>query len=131
MATPLFIVLIVVETTDIVFAIDSIPAILSITLHPFIVFTSNVFAILGLRALYFAVSGIMRIFAYLHYGLSLILAFVGVKMLISDFIAIPVWIALSVVGVILAVSIIASILFPPQKKKTETATDYGNGAPHR
>ena len=131
MATPLFIVLIVVETTDLVFAIDSIPAILSITLHPFIVFTSNVFAILGLRALYFAVSGIMRIFAYLHYGLALILAFVGVKMLISDFIVIPVWIALSVVGVILAVSIIASILFPPRNKKTDHFTNDAGSTPHR
>jgi len=131
MATPLFIVLIVVETTDIVFAIDSIPAILSITLHPFIVFTSNVFAILGLRALYFAVSGIMRIFAYLNYGLALILAFVGVKMLISDLIVIPVWIALSVVGVILAVSIIASILFPPRNKKTDHFTNDGGSTPHR
>lgn len=113
MATPFFIVLIVVETTDIVFAVDSIPAILSITTHSFIVFTSNIFAILGLRALYFAISGVMRLFAYLNYGLSFILVFVGVKMLLSDFIKIPVGIALSVVGGVLALSIALSIIFPP------------------
>jgi tellurite resistance protein TerC len=114
-ATPLFVVLIVIETTDIVFAVDSIPAILSITLHPFIVFTSNVFAILGLRALYFAVSGIMGLFVYLNYGLSLILAFVGIKMLIADFYKIPVSIALAVVGCILTVSIVLSLLVKPRK----------------
>ena len=84
MATPLFIVLLVVETTDLVFAIDSIPAILAITTDPFIVYTSNVFAILGLRALYFSLSGIMRLFRYLHYGLSFILVFVGLKMMLAD-----------------------------------------------
>jgi tellurite resistance protein TerC len=116
-ATPIFVVLLVIETTDIVFAIDSIPAILSITLHPFIVFTSNIFAILGLRALYFAVSGIMKLFKYLNYGLSLILVFVGVKMLISDFYKIPVSIALSVVGVLLIGSILLSIILSDKKKK--------------
>lgn len=116
-ATPLFIVLIAIESTDIVFAVDSIPAILSITRDPFIVFTSNIFAILGLRALYFAVSGIMKLFVYLNYGLSLILVFVGVKMLIADFYKIPVGIALGTVGGILAVSIILSLLFPPKEKK--------------
>jgi tellurite resistance protein TerC len=116
-ATPLIIVLIVIETTDIVFAIDSIPAILSITVHPFIVFTSNVFAILGLRALYFAISGVMRLFSYLHFGLSAILVFVGVKMLITDFYKIPVSIALIAVGGILIISIMLSILFPPSKER--------------
>ncbi|HOD13997.1 MAG TPA: TerC family protein [Spirochaetota bacterium] len=116
-ATPLFIVLIAIESTDIVFAVDSIPAILSITRHPFIVFTSNIFAILGLRALYFAISGIMQLFAYLNYGLSLILVFVGVKMLIADYYKIPVSIALGTVGGILAISIILSLLFPPKDKK--------------
>ncbi|MBN2159292.1 MAG: TerC family protein [Spirochaetes bacterium] len=115
-ATPLFVVLLVIESTDIVFAVDSIPAILSITLHPFIVFTSNIFAILGLRALYFAVSGIMKLFVYLNYGLSLILVFVGVKMLIADFYKIPVSIALSAVGGILAISIILSLVFPQKKE---------------
>ena len=117
MATPLFVVLIVIETTDIVFAVDSIPAILSITQHPFIVFTSNIFAILGLRALYFAISGVMKLFVYLNYGLSLILVFVGVKMLISDYVKIPVWVALGTVGGVLLVSILLSVFFPPKEKK--------------
>ncbi len=112
MATPLFVVLVVIETTDLIFAVDSIPAILSITHDPFIVFTSNVFAILGLRALYFAIAGIMKIFYYLNYGLSFILVFVGVKMLITDFYKIPVTAALAVVGGALAVAIVASIIFP-------------------
>jgi tellurite resistance protein TerC len=111
-ATPLFITLIVIESTDVVFAVDSIPAILSITLDPFIVFTSNVFAILGLRALYFALAGIMKIFHFLNYGLSVILVFVGVKMLIADIVHIPVTIALGVVGGVLVISILASLLFP-------------------
>ncbi len=88
-ATPMFIVLIVIETTDVIFALDSIPAILAITRDEFIVYSSNAFAILGLRALYFALSGIMRLFHYLHYGLSAILIFVGIKMLISEFYHIP------------------------------------------
>jgi tellurite resistance protein TerC len=109
LATPLFIVLIVVETTDIIFAVDSIPAILAITLNPFIVYTSNVFAILGLRALYFALAGIMELFHHLHYGLSAVLVFVGIKMLIGDIYKIPVSIALSVVAGILFISVIASV----------------------
>ncbi len=109
-ATPLFVVLLIIETTDIVFAIDSIPAILSITHDPFIVFTSNVFAILGLRALYFALAGLMRLFCYLHYGLGAILAFVGVKMLIADIYKVPIGIALGVIAGILAISILFSVL---------------------
>jgi tellurite resistance protein TerC len=92
-ATPLFIALLVVETTDVVFAVDSIPAVLAITQDPFIVYTSNVFAILGLRALYFALAGVMRFFHHLHYGLSAILVFVDFKMLIADLYKIPVGIA--------------------------------------
>jgi len=111
-ATPLFIVLIVVETTDVVFAIDSIPAILGITLDPFIVYTSNVFAILGLRALYFAIAGLVRLFRYLDYGLSGVLVFIGVKMLIADLYHMPVALALGVVVVILTASIVASLLRP-------------------
>jgi tellurite resistance protein TerC len=111
-ATPLFIVLLVVETTDVIFAADSIPAILAITLDPFIVYTSNVFAILGLRALYFALAGIMQLFHYLHYGLSAILVFVGVKMLLADIYKIPVGIALGVVAGILLISVISSIIKP-------------------
>jgi tellurite resistance protein TerC len=113
MATPLLLVLVVVETTDVVFALDSIPAILAITTDPFIVYTSNVFAILGLRALYFALAGIMRVFRYLHYGLSIILIFVGVKMLLSDIYEIPIGIALGAVLGILTVSVVASIIFQP------------------
>lgn len=110
MATPLLVVLVIIETTDIVFAIDSIPAILSITHDPFIVFTSNVFAIMGLRALYFALAGLMRLFAYLHYGLGAILAFVGVKMLLADIYKVPIGIALGVIAGILALSILFSVL---------------------
>jgi len=110
--TPLFIVLVVVETTDIIFAVDSIPAVLAITLDPFIVYTSNVFAILGLRALYFALAGLMRLFHLLNYGLSFILIFVGVKMAIGDLYKIPTAVALSVVGGLLLLSVVASLLVP-------------------
>lgn len=109
-ATPLLVVLVVVESTDVVFAVDSIPAILAITLDPFIIYTSNVFAILGLRALYFAIAGIIRMFRYLHFGLAAILMFVGIKMLISDFYKIPVATALGFVGLALLISILASVL---------------------
>lgn len=122
-ATPLFVVLLVVETTDVIFAVDSIPAILSITVDPFIVYTSNVFAILGLRALYFALAGMMRLFHYLHQGLSFILTFVGVKMLISDVYKIPVGIALGVVAGILVVSVIASLLRPRLMEETPAAAN--------
>lgn len=113
--TPLLVVLLIVETTDILFALDSIPAILSITTDPFIVFSSNIFAILGLRALYFALAGIMQIFHYLHYGVSLILAFVGLKMLLSDVWDMHVGIALGVIGLVLAGSILLSIVHPKKK----------------
>lgn len=109
LATPLCVVLIVVETTDVVFALDSIPAILAITRDPFIVYTSNVFAILGLRALYFALAGVMEMFQYLHYGLSAILVFIGVKMVLSDVYEIPTVVSLAIVGMLLAVSILASV----------------------
>lgn len=118
-ATPLLLVLIVVETTDVIFAVDSVPAILSITLDPFIVFSSNVFAILGLRALYFALAGIMQMFHHLHYGLSLILVFVGVKMLIEDWVKIPISYSLSAIALILAGSIIASIIWPKPAEPTD------------
>lgn len=111
MATPLFIVLIVIETTDLVFALDSIPAIFAVTSDPFIVYTSNVFAILGLRALYFLLAGAMGEFRYLKIGLSLVLGFVGVKMLIAAFhIKIPIGISLAVIALILVVSIVASLI---------------------
>lgn len=112
LATVLFISLVFIETTDVIFAVDSIPAILAVTTDPFIVFTSNVFAILGLRALYFALAGIMKMFHYLHYGLSAILAFVGVKMLLSGVFHMPIAIALGVIVGILAISIAASLIRP-------------------
>ncbi len=115
-ATPLLIVLLMIETTDVIFAADSIPAIFGVTLDPFIVYTSNIFAILGLRSLYFALSGIMNRFHYLSYGLSLILIFVGVKMLISEFYHIPIGIALGFIALVLTVSIVISIYFPAQDK---------------
>lgn len=114
-ATPLFVTLLVIETTDVVFALDSIPAILGITIDPFIVFSSNIFAILGLRALYFVLAGFMQMFRYLHYGLSIILIFIGVKMLIEKFVVIPIEIALGVVAVILIVSVIMSVINPEKK----------------
>jgi TerC family integral membrane protein len=113
-ATPLLIVLLVVETTDVLFATDSVPAILAITLNAFIVYTSNVFAILGLRSLYFALAGLMDKFRYLHYGLALILTFIGVKMLVSGYYVISTEIALAVVGVTLAVSMLASVAVQPR-----------------
>ncbi|MFA5011215.1 MAG: TerC family protein [Ignavibacteria bacterium] len=109
-ATPLFIVLIVVETTDLIFAFDSIPAILAITHDPFIVFTSNAFAILGLRALYFALAGFMDKFHYLKVGLSIILVFIGIKMLIASVFHIPTSTSLIVIIIILTISIIASMV---------------------
>src|SRR5215510_5005589 len=120
-ATPLFIVVLVVETTDVIFAVDSIPAILAITLDPFIVYTSNVFAILGLRALYFALAGVMQLFHYLHYGLSAILIFVGAKMLLADVYKLPVGVALGVIAGLLLIAVIASILRPRQKDAATTS----------
>ncbi len=114
-ATPLFVVLLVVESTDVVFAVDSIPAIIAITRDPFIVYTSNIFAILGLRALYFAIAGFVKLFRYFKYGLSVVLVFIGVKMLISDFYKIPTVFALIVVFSIITISILASILIPEPK----------------
>lgn len=115
LATPLFVVLLVVETTDILFATDSIPAILAITRDPFIVYTSNVFAILGLRSMYFALAGMMKLFHYLNYGLSVVLMFIGAKMLLSAKYQIPTWAALVVVAGVLALSVLASILFPKKE----------------
>jgi len=111
-ATPLLVVLLVVETSDVLFAVDSIPAVLAITLNAFIVYTSNVFAILGLRSMYFALAGVVEMFDYLHYGLSLVLIFVGAKMLVSHYYQIPTEVALAVVVAVLGVSVVASVLFP-------------------
>ncbi len=116
-ATPLLVVLLVVETSDILFAVDSIPAVLAITLNAFIVYTSNVFAILGLRSMYFALAGMMDLFHYLHYGLSVVLIFIGIKMLGSHYVNIPTEWALAIVLLVLGASILAS-LANPQKKRT-------------
>jgi tellurite resistance protein TerC len=119
-ATPLLLVLLVVEATDVVFAIDSIPAIFAVTDDPFIVFTSNVFAILGLRSLYFLLAGAIDRFRYLKMGLGLVLAFVGVKMLISEFYPIPVGISLGVIGALLGASIAASLLRTPAQREGDS-----------
>ena len=111
-ATPLVVVLLVVETTDIVFAVDSIPAVLAITLNAFIVYTSNVFAILGLRSMYFAVAGAMDLFEYLHYGLAAVLVLVGTKMLASHYYKVPTVVALGTVAGVIAVSVVASVAWP-------------------
>jgi tellurite resistance protein TerC len=117
-ATPLVVVLLMIETTDLLFATDSIPAVLAITREPFIVFTSNVFAILGLRSLYFALSGMFDAFHLLHYGLSVILIFIGTKMLASHYVRIPIGVALAVVAGVLLLSIVLSLVF---RKKVEAS----------
>jgi tellurite resistance protein TerC len=111
-ATPLLIVLLVIETTDVLFAVDSIPAVLAITLNAFIVYTSNVFAILGLRSMYFAVSRLMKVFRFLHYGLAAVLMMVGVKMVISEYFRIPTAIMLGAVASVILFSIAISMAFP-------------------
>jgi tellurite resistance protein TerC len=114
-ATPLLIVLIVVETTDLLFATDSIPAVLAITLKPFVVYTSNVFAILGLRALYFVLAGMMDVFHYLHYGLAVVLILIGGKMLAADYYQIPTLWALGAVAGVLMISMAASVVRPKRE----------------
>jgi tellurite resistance protein TerC len=115
-ATPLFVALIVIELTDILFALDSIPAILAITADPFIVFTSNIMAILGLRSMYFMVSRMLTKFRLIHYSLVVILAFVGLKMLTSSFIHVPEWVSLTVIVVSLVSGITTSVILPQKKK---------------
>ncbi len=119
LATPLMVVLLVIETTDVIFAVDSIPAILAITTDPFIVFSSNLFAIMGLRSLFFALAGVVKRFHYIHYGLAAILVFVGVKMLVSDFYKLPSAAALAAVAAILSLSMIASVLWPRRLQDPE------------
>jgi tellurite resistance protein TerC len=112
MATPLFVALVLVETTDLIFAVDSIPAIFAITTDPFLVYTSNVFAILGLRALYFLLAGVMHRFHYLKLGLSLVLIFVGAKMLLTDVYKVPIGLSLGVIALMLTISVVASMMSP-------------------
>ena len=116
-ATPLLVVLVMVETTDVIFAVDSIPAIFSITTDPFIVFTSNVCAILGLRSLYFLLAGIVDTFRFLQLGLSVVLGFVGAKMLGEPWVHVPIGVSLAVVAGVLAVAIGASLLFPEEAEE--------------
>ncbi|HEX2854589.1 MAG TPA: TerC family protein [Opitutaceae bacterium] len=117
MATPLFIVLIVIETTDLVFALDSLPAVLAITKDGFVALTSNIFAILGLRSLYFALSGIMQLFRFLKVGLAVILIFIGTKMLIEHWVDISTTVSLGVIGGVLTTSILMSVLIKPADAK--------------
>jgi tellurite resistance protein TerC len=115
-ATPLLVVLAVIETTDLLFAVDSIPAVLAVTLNAFIAYTSNVFAILGLRSMYFAVSGLMKVFRFLHYGLALVLILVGLKMITADYFLVPTLVTLGLVGGVLLLSIAASIALPAKSQ---------------
>ncbi len=115
-ATPMIIVLLSIEVTDLIFAFDSIPAIFAVTRDPFIIYSSNIFAVLGLRTTYFALSGIMNKFHYLRVGLSMILVFIGIKMLIMDFYKISIFFSLTVIALILAASIVFSIVMQPGKK---------------
>jgi tellurite resistance protein TerC len=119
--TPLFLVLLTIESTDIVFAVDSIPAVFGVTQDPFIVFSSNIFAILGLRATYFLLAGVMETFHYLRHGLSLVLIFIGLKMLLADFVHIPIGMSLGVVMGVLALAVIASLVRRRREKKQEKA----------
>jgi len=112
MATPMFIVLIVIETTDVVFALDSLPAVLAITKDGFVALTSNIFAILGLRSLYFALSGVMQLFRFLKVGLAVILVFIGVKMLVEPWLHITTGTSLGVIGAVLTTSVLMSVLIP-------------------
>jgi tellurite resistance protein TerC len=121
--TPLFLALVALELTDLVFAVDSIPAIFGVTTDPFIVFTSNVFAILGLRSLYFLLAGVITRFAHLKTGLALILVFVGAKMLLAEVYHLPIGISLGVIAAILAVSMLASWLRPPREKQEGAAVE--------
>jgi tellurite resistance protein TerC len=118
--TPLLLVLIVIETTDLVFAVDSIPAVIAITRDPFIVYTSNVFAILGLRALYFLLAGVMRHFRYLKVGLSVVLCFVGVKMMLADIYELPTYLALGAIAAILGAAIVASLIAARREEQAQS-----------
>ena len=125
-ATPLFLVLLMVEFTDLIFAIDSIPAIFAVTRDPFIVYTSNIFAILGLRSLYFLLAGVVGKFHLLKYGLAVILVFVGIKMVIAEWYHVPILISLGVIVGVLATSIIASLVIPPPPPPTDPPESTGS-----
>ncbi|MDQ7857285.1 MAG: TerC family protein [Armatimonadota bacterium] len=128
LATPLLLVLAVVEATDIVFAVDSIPAIFAVTKDPFIVYTSNIFAILGLRALFFLLAGVITRFHHLKYGLGLVLGFVGVKMLASDVVSVPIGLSLAVVVALIGGSVVASLVWPSERSP-ETSPEASGASP--
>ena len=127
-ATPLFLVLVAIEATDVVFAVDSIPAIFAITEDPFIVYTSNIFAILGLRAMYFLLAGVIDKFHLLKIGLALVLLFVGVKMIIADWYHVPIALSLGVIGFILAGSVVGSMLWPKRVSSAPLESDRDESA---
>ena len=129
-ATPLFLVLLAIEATDVVFAVDSIPAIFAISDDPFIVYTSNIFAILGLRAMYFLLARVIDKFHLLKIGLAIVLLFVGVKMVIAEWVKIPIGISLAFIGGVLAVSVLASIIWPKQLESAalEDSDDESSGS---
>jgi tellurite resistance protein TerC len=141
MATPLFVVLVLVETTDLIFAVDSIPAVFAVTRDPFLVYTSNAFAVLGLRTLYFLLNGVIGKFRHLKYGLSIVLIFVGAKMLLADVVTLPTSVSLGVIASVLLISVATSILFATKKDsapediaasdegKTKTTQSVEDGIP--
>lgn len=130
LATPLFVVLILVEFTDLIFAIDSIPAIFAITTDPFLVYTSNIFAVLGLRSLYFLMARVVHRFHHLKYGLAIILVFVGAKMLLEKYVEVPILVSLAVIIVVMGGSIVASLVFPkpaePETEEHRTGSLFGS-----
>jgi tellurite resistance protein TerC len=129
-ATPLFVVLVLVETTDLIFAVDSIPAIFAVTERPFIVYSSNVFAILGLRALYFLIADVIHRFHYLKIGLAVVLVFVGAKMLIADVYSLPITASLAVIVIVLSSAVAASLLWPRPEPREEPVPDrIGSSGP--
>ena len=121
LATPLFVVLVLVETTDLIFAVDSIPAVFAVTRDPFLVYSSNVFAILGLRALYFLLSGVIGKFRYLKFGLSVVLIFVGAKMLLADVYKVPIGLSLGIIAVVIGASVLTSLFFPARAESPPPA----------
>lgn len=129
MATPLFVVLVLVETTDLIFAVDSIPAVFAVTRDPFLVYSSNVFAILGLRALYFLLSGIIDKFRYLKFGLSVVLIFVGAKMLLADVYKVPTGLSLGIIALVIGASVVASLLFPARPEASPPAAAIDDVGP--
>jgi tellurite resistance protein TerC len=137
MATPLMAVLVLVETTDIIFAVDSIPAIFAVTSDPFLVFTSNAFAILGLRALYFMLAGMIERFVYLKVGLAAVLVFVGAKMLLADVVEVPIWASLLAIAAMIGVSILVSLratadrAVTPPERADHAEGDEGDEGPVR